>query len=170
MEGSPAMPKVAELVGSTLKTALRHDLNGDWLLVETQGDMDTFLADFGIGWFYRSAAGRMQFGVGVVVEHIKQDGDNMFTDRTLGSGSHVFKEFSAGGGSFESFDDLGVGMFEADWDNTGVLVIKGTYASGHPITVRRLRSSQETLVDEITSPNGTTIAQVYRYQELATSG
>mmetsp|Transcript_38123 Transcript_38123/g.103263 ORF Transcript_38123/g.103263 Transcript_38123/m.103263 type:complete len:262 (-) Transcript_38123:145-930(-) len=165
-EGSPSMPKAVQFAGSSLKTALRHDLNGYWLLVAVEGDMDTFLSEFGRGWFYRLAASRLNFGIGIIAQHIKQEGDDVFIDRTLGSGSHVFQEFAAGGGQFETFDDLGVGVFDADFDNTGVLVLDGTLASGHPISVRRQRTSQQQLVDEITSCNGTTIRQVYELQSF----
>jgi len=163
LEGGPAAPRAAELAGSRMKTALRHDFNGRWQLVSVEGDMDSFLADFGRGWFYRVAARRMNFGIGTRLMEISQEGDELSIDRCLGSGSHVIQQWTVGAGVYDCFDDLGPFTFESDWDADGVLVVDGTlHSTGDPFTMRRLRHSVEELFDEITSCNGNTIREVYK--------
>jgi len=162
-ESGPCEPKALQAAAAAGRLGAKPELGGAWVLAAVEGDMDRFCADFGKGWVQRTVAQGMKYGVGTAAMLIIQEGDYVHIEKTMVTGAQAVQDLTVGKGECVLVDDLGEITGTSEWDGEGGLCVRGVLtAGGQSFSLRRHLRSTDELVDVITSPQGTTVQQVYR--------
>lgn len=98
-----------------------HSLAGKWLMYKTEGDVDAFLEEVGVGCVARSFAMAGGYGAGSHTMEFRSNGDNMFdvVENKLVTATYTWH---IGGGWQRYEGQAGAAMVEPFWDLDGVSV------------------------------------------------
>merc|ERR1712187_41023 len=119
--------------------------------------MDQFMQDIGIGYMIRTAASAANYGIGSNKNTITHDGNRVKIEV---SGMRSFVQmFTIGGGVQKAQTSEGIVDMTPTWMDSGKVVqttAKKPDGSAFP-TMKRYLSSEGLLINEVTSPKGTTV-------------
>merc|ERR1712039_219821 len=143
----------------------RPNFAGTWALVRIEGDMDTWMADFGNGWLLRSAAKLIGYGVGRVETQCQQDGDDLMFSRVMCDPSKSEKSqhrFTVGQGTSRFLGDWGWGVSTSVWEGNGLRQnIKAEEKNMPDMNVLVYINDAGEFVEEIVSPKGTLVKNIF---------
>lgn len=159
------------LASSTLSASWRYggsmvsgapgalDFGGSWICVRIAGDMETFLTDMGLSEVVRKTARDARYGVGRQVQNIAHAGDAFVIQNILQA--PLTMRFRVGAGLQESVDQEGKPiLIDPSWDGES-LRVTSKRESGELIANTRRYFEGDSMVLELTSPQGTIVTRTF---------
>lgn len=135
------------------------DFSGSWRCERVSGDMESFLADMGLGVALRKAAETANYGAGVQVQNISQMGDLFEVENVLRT--PVTMQFRVGDGEQNTVDQVGKPIIvNPRWEGSALYVSSRT-ETGDLIADSRRYIEGETMVIQFTSPQGTVVERIF---------
>mmetsp|Transcript_63571 Transcript_63571/g.207334 ORF Transcript_63571/g.207334 Transcript_63571/m.207334 type:complete len:267 (+) Transcript_63571:78-878(+) len=158
-------PRERTRQASSSSSGGRPNFGGEWVLERVDGDVDTFLVDMGQGWFVRTGALAIDYGVGRVEISCRHEVDEDVIDFVkvladpLQHPAHIPVRIGQGTVSYR--DDIGRLTAVSKWDGDALQFDAALDKSELPVTLRMYYDSEGNFVEEMISCRGTTIIYVF---------
>lgn len=136
--------------------------SGKWVMRGYEGDFEALMEAGGTSWATRKLARAGNYGVGVVTQVIKQEGDTLLVDFQAGLSSNK-QTLKVDGSEQDTVGEKGERVrVTATWDGQRVTV-QGIYRkTGAPCMRMQRYLVGDSMVVETFLPNGTSVKRVFR--------
>lgn len=138
------------------------NFSGRWLLRGYEGNFDAMLQEGGVSWATRKMAKAGNYGVGIMKQEIRHEGNHMFVEFQAGP-SRGSQSFVIGGGEQKTVDEKGDPLcVTPSWDGQS-LMLHGLRAKSKKRELpsnRYLRGNE--MIFEVRLSNGSTVKRFFR--------